>query len=82
MGTVLRQLGFAVVIHTHDHLPPHVHIFKGGAELIVNLGTATAGPSVRDNIGMSGSEERRALALIANQQASLLAAWERIHGHT
>ena len=81
MGTVLRQLGFAVMIHTHDHLPPHVHVFKSGAELVVNLGAA-AGPSVRDNIGMSGSEERRALALIANHQARLLADWEGIHGHT
>ncbi len=80
MGTVLRQLGFDVMIHTHDHLPPHVHVFKSGAELIVNLGTATVGPSIRANIGMKGNDAQKAVALVEDQQDFLLARWREIHG--
>lgn len=38
MPTVLCQAGFDFMVYTHDHRPAHVHIWKGGNELIVNLG--------------------------------------------
>jgi len=49
MPNVLRKNGFQIIIWTHDHLPIHLHIFKGNGELIVNLGNDEADISIRDN---------------------------------
>lgn len=81
MGTVLLQDGFAVMIFVHDHLPPHVHIFKAGEQLIINLGGANTKPTVRENKGMTNQNERRALKLAAIHQPQLLLEWERLHGN-
>jgi hypothetical protein len=40
MATVLRQDGFEVAIYNRDHPPIHVHVFKAGAETVINLGDA------------------------------------------
>ena len=39
MPTVLREAGFEVRIYTFDHRPPHVHVWKAGAVLKVDLAT-------------------------------------------
>ena len=80
MPTVLRQNGFAVMIPVDDHLPPHVHVKKGGNELIVNLGDEWSKASVRKNRGMSKSELAQALRIINTNQKQLLAGWREIHG--
>jgi hypothetical protein len=41
MPTVLRKDGFAVRIYFNDHLPPHVHVFKGGGQVRISLGSET-----------------------------------------
>ena len=74
MPTVLRVEGFDVMIYTADHLPEHVHIFKGGNEIIINI----ADISVRGNYGLSGREARQAQQLVADNQQFLLAEWQRI----
>jgi Domain of unknown function (DUF4160) len=38
MPTGLRQDGFDVMIYTDDHPPAHVHVFKAGEEIIIDLG--------------------------------------------
>lgn len=60
MPTIIRRDGFQVVIWTNDHEPMHVHIFKAGGELAVNLGDSNTAVSVRDNFGMSNKDERKA----------------------
>lgn len=80
MPTVLRKNGFQVIIWTHDHLPIHVHIFKGDGELVVNLGNVEADISIRDNYGMRGADLRQALRLVARQHSLLLEKWREIHG--
>jgi len=37
MPTILRQGGFDVMIFTNDHPPAHVHLFKAGAEAVLDL---------------------------------------------
>ena len=32
MGTVLKVLGLLFMIHTNDHKPPHVTVYKGTPE--------------------------------------------------
>jgi hypothetical protein len=39
MPTVIRHAGFEVGIYTFDHPPPHVHVWKAGAVLKIDLAT-------------------------------------------
>jgi len=80
MPTVLRKNGFQVIIWTQDHLPIHVHIFKGDGELIVNLGNDESDISIRDNYGMRNSDLRQALRLVSQNHSFLLKKWRGIHG--
>ena len=75
MSTIIREDGFRCMIFSDDHAPSHVHCYKAGTELVVNLEPI----SIRDRKGMSPANERRALTLIAEHHAELLAAWNRNH---
>ena len=74
MPTVLRQDGFAAMIYTHDHLPEHIHVFKGESEVIINLHDITVSAVYE----MSGRDVRRAQEIVAENQKFLLSEWERI----
>ena len=76
MPTVLRQDGFEVRIYTADHTPPHVHVFKGGGEVVVEIDPL----SVREAKGMSRREEAAATRLVEEHQDKLREAWRRFHG--
>ena len=80
MPTIYRQDGFEVMIYTNDHRPAHVHTFKAEAEVIINLSTGTAPPSVRTNINMGRTDERRALIIVAEHDDAFWVEWKRIHG--
>jgi hypothetical protein len=79
MPTVLRQDGFDVVIYNRDHPPMHVHVFKAGAETIINLGDAATKPSIRDNYRMSKNNRRKALRIVSENQEFLIQEWTRIN---
>ncbi len=68
------------MIYTDDHIPSHVHVFHGGEEIVINLGSETQRPVVRENIGMSRQHERQALRIVAEHQQLLLEKWREIHG--
>jgi Domain of unknown function (DUF4160) len=38
MPTIIKQDGFRVVMYPNDHIPSHVHVYKGGGEVRINLG--------------------------------------------
>ena len=80
MPTVLRQNGFAVKIPVDDHLPPHVHVRKARAELVVNLGEGLTPPSPRENRGMTTAEKSNALQIVRQHRDRLLTEWRKIHG--
>ncbi len=82
MPTVLRQTGFDFRIYTLDHVPSHVHVWKAGKEVVINLGNARHAPYVRSNNGMSTQEKNKALQIAGENQDFLLAEWEKIHGST
>jgi hypothetical protein len=80
MVTVLRAQGLRVVIFTNDHQPAHVHVF-GDGEVKINLRGAThRAPELVWADAMSRGDIRRALRIVAEQQAFLLGRWEDIHG--
>lgn len=74
MPTVLRSGGFMVMIYTRDHPPPHVHIFHGGDEVVINLQPV----EVREASRMKNSLIRKALELVEENQGFLLSEWTRI----
>ena len=79
MPTVLRQDGFDVMIYTDDHPPAHVHVFRAGEEVVINLGDEVTKPEIREDKGMSNRGMRHALRIVAENQLFLLGEWRRIH---
>ncbi|MBE9129957.1 MULTISPECIES: DUF4160 domain-containing protein [unclassified Coleofasciculus] len=80
MPTVLRKDGFAVRIYFNDHLPPHVHVFKGGGQVRISLGSEAEEPELVQIEGMSDKDAAKALAIVIEHQLELLKKWEEIHG--
>jgi hypothetical protein len=64
------------MIFTNDHRPAHVHVFKAGAESIIELNPL----AIRANYRMSRTDLRAAIDLVAAHREDLLRAWRRIHG--
>lgn len=79
MVTVLRADGLRVVIFVDDHQPAHVHVF-GDGHARINLLGADGTPELVWAEGMTRGEVRRAVRIAIEQQALLLARWEKIHG--
>ncbi|MFC7739258.1 DUF4160 domain-containing protein [Roseomonas sp. GCM10028921] len=79
MVTVLRAHGLRVVIYVNDHEPAHVHVF-GDGEAKINLLGAGGLPELIWADRMSRGEVRRAMHIVVEQQAALLARWRDIHG--
>ena len=79
MVTVLRVHGLRIIIFVDDHEPAHVHVF-GDGQLKVNLVGAVFAPELIWAVEMKRGEVRRAMKLVAAQQAFLLARGRDIHG--
>ena len=79
MVTILRADGLRVVIFVDDHQPAHVHVF-GDGHARVNLLGADGAPELIWADGMTRGEVRRAMRIVIEHQALLLARWESIHG--
>lgn len=80
MPTVLRKDGFRFVINTDDHEPAHVHVYKGGKVVLINLGGEGEKPYVRKVRRMRRSDVKKALIITIEYQLYLLDRWEDIHG--
>ena len=79
MVTVFRAQGLRVVIFVDDHSPAHVHVFGDGQAKINLLGAAGA-PDLVWTDGMTRSESRRAMRIVVERRAMLLARRKDIHG--
>jgi len=80
MPTVLNRNGFRFVINTDDHEPAHVHVYKAGKVVLINLGGETVRPYVRKIRRMRKSDVKKALIVASDHQGYLLDQWEAIHG--
>ena len=77
MPTIFRQDGFRITIFTDDHMPPHVHIFKSGAEVKIEL----IEPKIVKVEGkISSKDVVKAYDLVVDRQLEFLEKWEEIHG--
>lgn len=79
MPTIKRIDGFEVIINTRDeHLPPHVHVWKAGAEVIINIGNRDTAPSIEEVNEMSRKDAYRALEIVKDNQRVFLRRWWQI----
>ncbi|MGV0759680.1 DUF4160 domain-containing protein [Tistrella mobilis] len=79
MATVLRVTGFRVVIYVDDHAPAHVHVY-GDGHAKINLIGSEGRPALIWAEDMKQSDVRRAMTIVTEYQAHLLAHWRAIHG--
>ena len=80
MATVLRINGYVLRISSNDHLPCHVHVFKGNAECVINLVGKDGHPELREFYNMKRSEVAKAIRIVADHQEKLIEEWNKIHG--
>jgi Domain of unknown function (DUF4160) len=76
MPTVIREAGFEVRIYTLDHPPAHVHVWKAGAVVKIDLATHQAVEAVGE---ISDRDISRAERLVATNSARLRREWARLH---
>ncbi|MCA6590274.1 MAG: DUF4160 domain-containing protein [Pseudanabaena sp.] len=74
-------------IHTDDHTPAHVHVFKGRKNdgnrhnVKINLGNEDEPPSiVKADSDIRNVDIKAALRLVNDNQETLLKKWSEIHG--
>ncbi|MGV2827933.1 DUF4160 domain-containing protein [Myxosarcina sp. GI1(2024)] len=80
MATLLRIEGYIVRIWSNDHLPRHVHVFKGDGECVINLVGEGGNPELREFYNLKRKEVAKAIRIVADNQQKLIEAWNRIHG--
>lgn len=81
MATVLRFLGYRVVIYSNDHRPSHVHVMDDEHEAIFELNCPDGPPSLRENHGFRRVRLNLVASLLQADLAHLCKQWKRIHGH-
>ena len=79
MPTVLRIDGFDIRVRTRDHTPPHVHVFRSGYEVVINLGDEFEPPYIRDDRGMPVRNMRQALEIVTQNRIFLTIEWAKVH---
>jgi hypothetical protein len=80
MPTVLRIGGLRVVVYVNDHRPAHVHVIGNGHETVFELNGSDVTVVLRENYGFSRREIAKIERALVRNLATLISAWERIHG--
>ena len=76
MPTIIEIDGYRVVIYPNDHLPAHVHVFKAGSEVKVDIASDPPRP-IKVSGTISNREIKAALELVANYRGQLLQEWKK-----
>lgn len=79
MVTVHREAGLRFIIFVDDHPPPHVHVIGDGKAKIDISGPENK-PVLVYNDGLKAGDLRKALRIVAEQQAALTEKWNEHHG--
>ena len=79
MATIHREAGLRFIIFVDDHEPAHVHVV-GDGHAKINLAGTDGAPELVSNDGFKAGELRKALRIVTEQQAAMLAKWNEIHG--
>ena len=79
MVTVHREAGLRFIIFVDDHEPAHIHVV-GDGKAKINLAGRDGRPELVYNDGLKAGDLRKALRIVAEQQAVMLERWDEIHG--
>lgn len=79
MPVVVRQKGFRVILYTDDHEPIHVHVEKAGGEVEINVATLEL---MKTNGSISKKDIRKAVEIVAQNQALIKQKWQVIHNES
>ena len=84
MPTVPQADGFRVrvLLPPREHPPPHVHVTRAGAEVVLSIPQGTVGVAVRTVYGMRDADVIAAVRLVEANGALLRRAWRKYHGGT
>ncbi len=84
MGSI-RLEGVRFTVWSHDHEPPHVHVFYGSIRLVIMLPLEESGSVSlrRDSLQPANANRgdvRYVLRLAMEHRSALLSLWEVTHG--
>lgn len=82
MPVVLRHAGFAVriLLPPREHGPPHVHVTKGGGEVIIELPARGDPQRIRGVFAMRNADVVAAFRIVEGHAELLMTHWRRHHG--
>jgi hypothetical protein len=82
MPTVLNVDGFQVriLVPPREHGPAHVHVWKGGTVVVIDLPEGDQALGVRKVGGMRTADVVAAFRLVEANVRMLLAQWRKYHG--
>lgn len=80
MPKIHEEGSWRVVIHTDDHPPPHVHVYRPGGLVKVHLAGDNGEPEVVRIHHVSDRDAWRALSIVYEHQQAFLQHWSSIHG--
>lgn len=82
MPTVYRGTGFQIriLLPPREHDPAHVHVFKAGAVVVIDLPGGSRPLRVRKVSRMRDSDVVAAVRLVENMVEELLDQWSKYHG--
>jgi len=82
MPTVLVVAGFhiRILLPPREHPPPHVHVTRGGAEVVLLLPQGRTGVVVRTVHRMRDADVIAAVRLVESNVELLLHTWRTYHG--
>ncbi|MFT4180021.1 MAG: DUF4160 domain-containing protein [Thermomonas sp.] len=81
MATVLKFLGYRVVIYSNDHRPCHVHVMNVEHEAIFELHCPHGPPSLRENHGSRKARLNLIASRLQDNLNHLCRQWRNIHGN-
>lgn len=79
MVTVHREAGLRFVIFKDDHPPAHIHVIGDGKAKIILVGS-DGNPELAYSDGIKAGDLRKAMRIVAEQQARLIERWNDYHG--
>lgn len=75
MPTIWSERGFIFMIHTNDHEPAHVHAYKAGGVIVINV----LDLSLRKVINLKKADAKLATQIVAAKTELFLQKWREIH---
>jgi hypothetical protein len=69
-----------ILLPPREHGPPHVHVWKGGAQVVIDLGSATGQCKIDRIFEMKPKDVVKAFRVVDESRDSLLDEWRKIHG--